>query len=274
MTRSKFVIVLTGSHQERLKANIAAKQFVDYAIFSSNIYPENKTSSSFIPVKTDWEKIDEAFLPKIPLPILKTQKMICGLVYEVWHRKTENKIEIVISFKGTTPNVFNDWICNLRWFTLNPVLRGVFHYFFWDYYHQVQMLIPQLISTVKNIFPNKSVEFISTGHSLGGGLAQQAAYATNDIKKVFAFNPSPVTGYKDIKKNFRKINEIGIEICRIYQAGEVLFFFRKVAKYFYPLTTVDPEIKEYKFSFFKGDSIERHAMRKLAINLINASKTF
>jgi hypothetical protein len=38
---------------------------------------------------------------------------------------------------------------------------------------------------------------IVTDHSLGGGLAQHAAYGDKRITYVYAFDPSPVTGYFD-----------------------------------------------------------------------------
>ncbi len=272
MSESKFVIVLKGDKIEKISSVEFARKFAEYAILASNVYPSNKTAKYFIPTHPSWRKFDETLLPKIPLPTLRTQKMIHGLFYEVWTRQIENKIEAVIVFKGTTINIVSDWICNLRWLTQNPFLKHIFRFFFWDYYHQVQSLTPKLIECIKKNFPTQYIDFVSTGHSLGGGLAQQAAYTTNDIKKVFAFNSSPVTGYKDIKKQDRLHNEMGIEISRIYQYGEILFFFRKVAKHFHPLTTINPEIKEYQFSFFEGSAFDKHDMHQLAMNLLKASE--
>jgi pimeloyl-ACP methyl ester carboxylesterase len=69
------------------------------------------------------------------------------------------------------------------------------------------------------------------GHSLGAGLAQLAALAQRRgprIAKVFAFDPSPVTGARLVDdatkdRNVRgKAQGRGLEIDRIYQPGEIL----------------------------------------------------
>ena len=73
----------------------------------------------------------------------------------------------------------------------------------------------------------RGAELYSTGHSLGGGLAQEFAYALprNDnvprVTKVFAFDPSPVTGFYSVGKDLRDYNKTDLRIDRIYERKEV-----------------------------------------------------
>jgi hypothetical protein len=58
----------------------------------------------------------------------------------------------------------------------------------------------------------KDATIYSTGHSLGGGLAQQFAYSlpleprVPRVSQVFAFDPSPVTGYFSVHRTARDYN--------------------------------------------------------------------
>jgi hypothetical protein len=55
--------------------------------------------------------------------------------------------------------------------------------------------------------------FCATGHSLRGGLAQQLAYAQRSVKDlpritmVYAFDPSPVTGFYSVDETLREKNK-------------------------------------------------------------------
>lgn len=85
---------------------------------------------------------------------------------------------------------------------------------------------------------------ISAGHSLGGGLAQQAAYSCERIKRVFAFAPSPVTGFYSVKRRERRENKKGIHISRIFEHEEVLAYFRFALRNPLQLRPSDPRITE------------------------------
>jgi len=83
-------------------------------------------------------------------------------------------------------------------------------------------LIP-LINYLKS--KSSGIKIYATGHSLGGGLAQQAGYLSNDIEAVFAFNSTPVTNWSSLA--LAKDSEIGIQnhypvIYRINHGGEAL----------------------------------------------------
>jgi hypothetical protein len=102
---------------------------------------------------------------------------------------------------------------------------------------------------------------------LGGGLAHHAAYVSDCIKEVFAFDSSPVTGFYSISDPPRSKNAMGIVVRRIYERGEILASFRRVVRWFNPLSMKDPEIIEVQFNLSRGDAITQHNMRTLAYKL-------
>jgi hypothetical protein len=74
------------------------------------------------------------------------------------------------------------------------------------------------------------VEIYAAGHSLGGGLAQQAGYLYGNISAVFAFNTSPVTNWTQLRlwDEGRNIQNPDPVIFRIEQQGEFLDYLRFV----------------------------------------------
>ena len=75
------------------------------------------------------------------------------------------------------------------------------------------------------------VHIVAAGHSLGGGLAQTAAYYSPDVQEAYAFNTSPVTGWTAIHAGAR-LHPRQIQndptIFRVSQRGEALFYLRRV----------------------------------------------
>jgi hypothetical protein len=102
---------------------------------------------------------------------------------------------------------------------------------------------------------------------LGGGLAQQAAYMSEYIRKVYAFNPSSVTGYYSVDKVDRERNEKGMTIYRIYEHGEILAYLRLLMKGLYPITQTDPKIIEIRYNLVKGNTVSQHSMKDFACQL-------
>jgi hypothetical protein len=126
---------------------------------------------------------------------------------EVWRKR--EPAEIAVVFAGTVATNIMDWISNLRWFL--PKHRD-------EYTELVSAFIPQFMRIYSDSYPDEPPVIHATGHSLGGGLAQQFAYALPDeikierpkVIQVFAFDPSPVTGYFSLKKPIRERNTAGM----------------------------------------------------------------
>lgn len=111
----------------------------------------------------------------------------------------------------------------------------------------------------------------STGHSLGGGLAQQFAYALPDmqgvprIQQVYAFDPSPVTGFFSVEKRLRDTNRKGLEIDRIYERGEILAIARSLTSLFWKPSAKAPAIRGVRYNlFYTCNPVAGHSMKMLA----------
>jgi hypothetical protein len=152
-----------------------------------------------------------------------------GPAFHVWARTRATQkagaacSEVSIAFRGSTP-LTADWISNL-----DPVSGYVAD----DYYRQLRRNIDAIIRkiTTLNCYRRAKTQIVSVGHSLGAGLAQFSALANNPsrprITKVFAFDPSPVTGDSYLDAGVRAQNA-NVEVDLIYQNGEALQRLRSV----------------------------------------------
>ena len=127
-------------------------------------------------------------------------------------------------------------------------------------------------------FPD-SPQIFSTGHSLGGGLAQQFAYslppnpAVPRLTKVFAFDPSPVTGFYSVPERLRTDDSKGLLIDRIYERGEFLAYFRSLTNFFYKPTAVNPKIRQIRYNLWKTlNPFAGHSIAEFALKLEGLSK--
>jgi hypothetical protein len=216
------------------------------AVLSAVAYPD-----STLQPPSPWTRV-----PDIPQPARKPRyKQIGGLAYEVFADETTTPKRAILVFRGTDAKI--DWYSNLRWLT------------FWiprveDQYEQTQKVVPEIVAALKSRY-GSDVQIVATGHSLGGGLAQLAGYvACNDIKTVYAFDPSPVTKHKA-----RKTCTNGLaadNVYRIYEDNEVLAYARLGLRFTIGLTPENPRITEVKVRLLEG-KFTGHSMQQLAAQI-------
>lgn len=186
-----------------------------------------------------------------------------GLKCQTWVKESPGSApRVFIVFRGTDADQLGDWLSNFRWVTR-------FIPFLWDQYDQTRDLIPALVKHIREKYGNDTC-ITATGHSLGGGLAQQAAYMSEYIRKVYAFDPSSVTGYYSVDKTDREKNEKGMTIYRIYEHGEVLSYLRLLMKGLYPIAHTDPKIVEIRYNLVNGNLVSQHSMKAFACELRRA----
>jgi hypothetical protein len=190
------------------------------------------------------DSTDEEFLTEIRKVHLRV---------EVWYHETDKKV--AVTFGGTVFTNWADWRANLRWFIpadndeYSAVAKAFAKYFVKAFPVQTGRWNP------------KDVCLYSTGHSLGGGLAQQFAYAlpydwkepfksVPRVKKVYAFDPSPVTGYYSVNRRLRKHNSKGLYIDRIYERREILAYLRSIMNFIYPPSAENPSIRQLRYNLF------------------------
>jgi len=178
---------------------------------------------------------------------------------------------IAVAFGGTDAKYIEDWVADFRWFI-------PFHN---DQYTQIiEKVAPQFAETFSRLSARPDWAYIqkavlyTTGHSLGGGLAQQFAYAVPRapgvprVRHVYAFDPSPVTGYYSVRDTaLRDENVKTLRIDRIYQRDEVLAGVRTALAIVYPPKKAEPAIEGVRYSLFRGNIVRRHSISQLACRL-------
>lgn len=179
-----------------------------------------------------------------------------GLEFHVWRRMDGACREVVIAFRGTDRHDLGDWQSNFRWFRrLSPRF---------DQYDQVREHMGRIVGRIEQGGCNGAgTRFVSVGHSLGGGLAQQAAYAHPKIRYVYAFDPSPVTGFFDISELLREQHTHRLGIDRTYESGEILALPRHILENIYPPQACNPSIRTVRFNLLSGLPVAQHNMEQL-----------
>jgi hypothetical protein len=198
-----------------------------------------------------------------------------GLYFEAWETDAASP-QLAVVFRGT--DGWNDWFSNLRWFFwLTRFIPG-----YEDQYHMVSRMVGDEFSArVKENAARyqdaKEPKLVSVGHSLGGGLAQHFAYSLKPadrvpkVSHVYAFDPSPVTGWSTVDTTIREKNRSGLNTDRVFEHGEILAYIRLVISYVMPPSAINPAITEIRYNFKESfNPFSSHSMRDLACDLTEA----
>lgn len=212
-----------------------------------------------------------------PCPKIQVKIDNAHLRVEVWQNASHNAI--AVAFGGTVFNNDKDWRSNLRWFLPNNPKHPD------EYTETVQLVAPafrdEFLRRLRSLNGDwlRRATIYTTGHSLGGGLAQQFAYSLPidrelpRVTHIFAFDPSPVTGFYSVERKVRNINRQGLKIDRIYERGEILALVRSLTSFIFPPSSKDPEIRQVRFNLFPSiNPILGHSMTELACKLSMAAK--
>ena len=188
---------------------------------------------------------------------------------EVWSQDREKKV--AVAFGGTVFTNTKDWKANLRWFIPHHqdeytfVVKTFGKAFIAAYLKHAQQLGWQ---------SSDHIHLFATGHSLGGGLAQEFAYSlpldqrVPRIDKVYAFDPSPVTGFYSVKKYVREHNAQNLATHRIYERGEILAYVRSITNYLFPPSAASPTIRQLRYFLLPTHNpIAGHSIAEFAAQL-------
>lgn len=173
---------------------------------------------------------------------------------QVWRRNNSFCSEIVIVFRGINLMDPGDW-SRLRWLVPR-----------FDHYEQIQAYLERIAAKTGC---HRGTKLIAVGHSLGGGLAEEAAHANGRIRYVYAFNSFPVWGFAGPEA--RRRNAIGLGIDNVYEAGEIVAIPRLLLKQ--PDTSCNPRVRTVQFNLIPvGLPIEKHRIDTLTMNLVEFSR--
>ena len=249
----------------------AATRLADYAAMSAYAYAEDQDCGNvpkLEPVEIQrllqrlssagWERVKAAeFVPPCEDDV--------GLFYHAWKRETAGNTEVLLSFRGTWG--FKDWwYGNSYWFRR----------FFTDN-HQYARARAYAEKAVRYFeehrVAGKALKFSTTGHSLGGGLAQAVLYdRPNTFTQAYAFAPTSATAYttRRDKSPFAICNCNGTDpeprIYRIYESYEILANLRIFHKLIF---APEPWVNEVRFNYASGSNpIAQHSMARFALTLM------
>ncbi len=249
---------------------LAAKKFGHYAYMSALAYQEHESCEIDEPEsQADRELLASELKIKGWLKVFDSQSNGCqfaqGLAFHVWINKSEQ--QAVIAFRGTQGTT--DW-----WY---GNLKSALWYDADNQYRVAREQVESAITFLQMRYPLEQYRLFTTGHSLGGGLAQHIYYLRDDVEQVFAFDPSPITGFLALKNSEIVSEKHLIERCqcnmdkpfeariyRIYESSEVLAYLRFPVKVVNPITR---HIQEVRFGFSSGSGVSQHGMLPLALKL-------
>lgn len=257
--------------QDRM-ANVVADEFGLMALFAHIVYRQDLKAEEAADAACDYllpgAEVDHYGMPSggatprqwmrwIPGPDDPKDLQPCfndqGLFYETYvYPDADGKPEeVIIAFRGTENikgQFFSDWKANLSAvFGIEPIQ-----------YEISRKTIPPVIQALTK--KNPAVRIYAVGHSLGGGLAQQAGYRNIEIAKVFTFNTSPVTNWTHLRLNDEVENEYPT-IYRLYHSGEVL---EKIRFFTTNFTTTRFRRYDLGMQFMTRSNLKGHAMEILA----------
>lgn len=88
------------------------------------------------------------------------------------------------------------------------------------------------------------------------------------VEAVFAFDPSPVTGYYSVNEDTRERAKEKLLIERVFERGEVLAAIRSILALVYPPSTEHPTVRTVRYNF-EGliNPVSAHSMPLLACRL-------
>ncbi len=262
-----------------------AGHYAHYAVLAANAYrdyvPDGKNGFAEVqPFDADtygkqaeyakrliesWKVVDSKS-GYVPCPngvgqCLNSSVWASGLNYHILTDSNSVCRKIIVAFRGTDSAI--DFVSNFR---------GLHGSWVKDEYDQVRRDIEAMMKKiVDNPCYRTSTKIIAVGHSLGGGLAQFAAFLNRKIRQVVIFNSSPVTGENDlVPKDVLAIKK-GLSIDHVYNRGEALYYARSYYNRGTLRSACDPQIRTIVVDEGPTGIFARHRIGNIAQSMLEWS---
>lgn len=197
-----------------------------------------------------------------------------GLYFDVWERKAADSKprEVVFAFRGTQFSELNDWLSNLRWFRSLRLTRT-------DQYAVARENSLIMLGDIMSDSAAQKAKVTTTGHSLGGGLAETVLYRSVPwVDQAIVFDPSPVSGFFDLSHDIQeqylslpfRDSFSAHRVVRAYAKGEILAFVRNTLQLF-----SHPHPLIYTVEFKTGGAsglINKHSMLELTKTICESAE--
>ncbi len=257
---------------------IAARRFAPYALMATYAYHDDpgcnadekdnridtdraESLAKDIAAASGWTRIREMGTSK------GCEDARTGFLYHVWQRSVNGRTEIAIVFRGTSG--WRDWLYGNAWWLTR----------FFNDHDQISQAREEAGKVIAEFKAREKAagrerpRFVSTGHSLGGGLAQHTVYAyPNDVDQAIAFDSSSVTGSAAVDEERQREacscrDSLAPEarMMRVYESYEVLSNLRIFHKVFLP---PERHVQEVRFPYdHSWNPVAAHSMLALAQSL-------
>jgi pimeloyl-ACP methyl ester carboxylesterase len=187
-----------------------------------------------------------------------TDEATSGLGLRAYHKRTGDRLEVVIAFRGTDrPSNLPDLLSNLSWVT--QWFRDN------DQYKRARFHVARLRKAAEATPGVKRIAYVTTGHSLGGGLARHVARAFPCTAAV-AFDSSFVTNELFLAKSLNS------QVVLVHEQGDWFGRFAAAGEWFTGLVRgvvggVRPD-KEQRYGIeLIRDSADQHRIEPFAVNM-------
>lgn len=258
-------------HAEKVNSAVLANKFALMALFAKTVYRKDLLSNDALNERS-CEYLNHSKHRDIWLDMPRNADgsgwkrwgisgscyNLHGLFFETYvHQKIDGTVdEAVIAIRGTETGSMQQFKDDVK-----ASLSGAFKLKNNEYLLAEQNILPVIVS-LKQIY-GCHLKVYLTGHSLGGGIAQQIAYMSKDVTETFVFNTSPVTNWKRLNDEGKITNEDPV-IYRIWQNHEFLEYIRKITSAFnLPRLSRD----DYELYFVKQGIGGSHSMSHLTCQL-------
>jgi hypothetical protein len=181
-----------------------------------------------------------------------------GLGMRVHHKRKDDMLTVVVAFRGTDRATnAADMLSNLSWFT--RWFRAT------DQYKRALIQFDRIRREAEATPGVRRVAYITTGHSLGGGLARHVARA-NSCTAAVAFDSSFVTN----EAFLAKVHDS--QMVMVHEQGDWFGRFASIGEWFAPYwdritgTAQSGVYRRYGLELIK-DSADQHRIEPFAVNM-------